>query len=92
MALVTIEQAKADLRIDDTDHDDDVQLKLDMATGIILDYCKVPANKWTSDTVPFSVKASIILALRSLYDDEASNPISPAVIALLGRQWDPAFA
>lgn len=92
MALLTLDQAKADLRIDDSDHDVDVQLKLDMATGIILDYCKVAPDKWTADTVPFPVKASIVLALRSLYDDDQANPLSPAIEALLERQRDPALA
>src|SRR4051812_6869347 len=40
--LVTLAQAKTHLRITDTDHDTEVQLKLDQAEAIILDYLKNP--------------------------------------------------
>lgn len=38
--LVTLEQAKVQLRLqpDDLDHDDDITLKIDQATDIVLDY------------------------------------------------------
>jgi hypothetical protein len=91
-SLISLEAAKADLRIDDSDHDADVEAKAATATGVILDYIKKPGADWTEETVPFPVKAAIILALRSLYDDETSDPISDTVVRLLARQRDPALA
>lgn len=40
MALVDVEDAKAHLRITDTDHDADVAIKVEQASAIITDYLK----------------------------------------------------
>jgi hypothetical protein len=40
MALVSFTVAKDHLRITDTDHDGDIQTKLEQASGIVLDYLK----------------------------------------------------
>jgi hypothetical protein len=97
MALVSLEQAKARLRIDFDDDDTDAQIMLDQAEGIVIDYLKKADNDWTDETVPFPVSASILLVFGSLWehreaDAEGFDPISPAVVSLLVRQRDPALA
>src|SRR5678816_833948 len=44
-ALVTLETAKSHLRVVAVDADDDIQRKVEQASGIILDYLKGRANK-----------------------------------------------
>lgn len=87
MSLVSIDQAKAHLRID-TDSlipsdaaDADLLLKIDAAEGIILDYLKIPVTSpeyWDSSTVPPMVQAAILLQLGELYrfrgDDVEHGP------------------
>jgi len=51
MSLVTLAQAKAHLRVTTSDSDDDILLKLDQATGIILDYLKGRAHETAGTTV-----------------------------------------
>lgn len=76
MSLITIDQAKAHLRID-TDSlspsdaaDADLLLKMAQAESIILDYLKVPVTSpeyWDSTTVPPLVQAAVLLMLGELY-------------------------
>lgn len=97
-ALLTLEDAKQHLRITDTDHDVDVQVALDAAEGIILDYLKVPIpSVWTAASVPPSVTAAIRLMLAELYehrgDDLTNNErLWNGIAALLMRLRDPALA
>jgi hypothetical protein len=59
MALVTMEQAKAHLRVTSDDHNADIELKIAQAGGIILDYLKGRANESTASvTVATSSIAS----------------------------------
>jgi len=78
--LITLAVAKGHLRITDTDHDVDVQLKLDQSEAAILDYLK-PARTgevrtdwpWTTATLPPPVQAAILVLLRYLYDAERGD-------------------
>lgn len=90
--LVTLEEAKADLRIDDAASDTDVALKVKIATGIVLEHIKTPSPDWDASTVPGTVKAAIFLVTRSLYNDEESDPLSLVVRLLLNGRRDPTLA
>ena len=81
--LITLAIAKTHLRITDTDHDADVQLKLDQAEAAVLDYLK-PARTgeartdwpWTTATLPAPVQAAMLVLLRYLYDAERGDEAS----------------
>lgn len=66
--LLTLAEAKAELRITHTFEDAVIQRKLDEAEDAILDYLKVPsaqapAPPWTAATVPPVVRSAIALTL-----------------------------
>ena len=107
--LVTLEQANLALKLDliqtgspaefTDDRTPDVQLKLDQAEGIILDYLKVDADEWTAETAPVQVTASILRAAKALYDGEddvlaglATNERTNPIVGMLARLRDPALA
>jgi hypothetical protein len=47
MALITLEQAKLQLRLTGTtEHDSDIALKMEQATAIVVDYIKRPDHGW----------------------------------------------
>lgn len=111
-ALITVEEANGALRLDlsndgsspvtyDDDRLPDLLLKMDLATGIIVDYIKKPDHGWDTATVPAPVKTAILLALESLFDDSAkaemlsglaNGDLKNPIVALLCRQRDPAIA
>jgi hypothetical protein len=71
-ALVTLQQAKDHLQLPTmaAGHPDeaDLQLKLDQAEAIILDFLAAKADPaWTPATVPPQVTAAILLLLGGLY-------------------------
>ena len=70
--LVTLTQAKDHLRITTPALDPgdvDLQLKLDQAEAIILDYLQPVDALWVSpETVPLVVTAAILLMLARLYE------------------------
>lgn len=87
MSLISIDQAKAHLRIDTPSGspldaaDQDLLLKIEAAEGIILDYLKIPVTSpayWDSTTVPALVQAAILIQLGELYrfrgDDQEHGP------------------
>ena len=97
-ALVTIDQARRHLRLTESDMEDadvatDVADKAEEATDIVIDYIKQPDHEWTTETVPWRVKAAILLVLGAIFHDrEGGDPISDAVKSLLHRMRDPALA
>lgn len=93
--LVTLDQAKAQLRIDDTASDTELALMITAASDIVVDYLKSDdAAAYTADTVPPRVQTAVLLVLASLYEDRegANDPIGPAVQSILNRTRDPALA
>ena len=73
MPLLTIAQAKVDLRIDGSDEDDNIQGLLDAAVASAADRINRPIP-WLDDAgveveVPAPVNAAIRLELRALYSD-----------------------
>jgi len=91
-SLISLADAKTDLRVTSTDDDNDVTLKMNMATEIVVDYIKRPDHGWDVDTSPYLIKAAIILVLRNLFDEENSDPLTDGVKAILHRFRDPALA
>ena len=98
MALITKEQAKSHLLIDYDDRDADLEMKMQQAEEIVVDYLKKPDHGWTVETVPKTVQAAILLVLTALFDDRDGSGegdyITPSgpVARLLARHRDPAIA
>jgi hypothetical protein len=102
--LVTLATAKAHLHITTPEGDPgdaDIQLKLDQAEAIILNYLKGAhgaAIDWVSPaTTPPPVTAGILLMLARLYeqrgdDEEKDEKLWAAIDRLLTRYRDPALA
>jgi len=91
-ALVTMQEAKGHLRVLGDDEDADIQLKVNAASEILLDYIKRPDAPWTEGDAPPLVKAATLLMVRSLFDDAAADPLDDAIIRILHRYRDPALA
>jgi hypothetical protein len=101
--LVTLQTAKDHLQIPTMPPGDpdeaDVQLKLDQAEGIILDYLAERADPaWVSPaTAPPNVTAAILKVLTGLYRDRGDNEEMAEkrwaeIRNLLQRFRDPGFA
>lgn len=107
--IFSLDQAARHLRITADEYEDagfsasdeglDIQSKLDIAEGLVLDYLKKPDNPdaWTEETAPFPVKAAILLTLSDLYEHRAGSAdddvfLSFAVRSILHRLRDPAMA
>lgn len=97
--LVTLAQAKMHLRIDVSTDDVDIQLKLDQAEAIILDYLKDRADPaWVDPaTAPLPVTAAILLMTARLYEhrgdaEKEDRDLWTALERLLMRFRDPALA
>lgn len=106
-SLVTLAEAEAHLRSVPVADLADVQLKLNAATAIILDYIgstehwRTIAAAWTDETVPGYVHSAILLQLEYLFvyrgsniDDRRTdvNELAPGVASLLRRTRDPVVA
>jgi hypothetical protein len=79
--VITLDEAKAHLRITTAQEDSDVQDKLDAATQIVIDYLtrrdtdwNTTMDAWTSSTVPKSVRAAILIQLGELYTRRGDDP------------------
>jgi hypothetical protein len=96
--LVTLEQAKAHLRVTDDDSNDEIGLKATLASEIVLNYVThADKDEWTDSSVPGSVQASVFLVLTDLWDhrgggDDEEVFLSSAVKSLLRRYRDPPLA
>lgn len=100
--LVSLEEAKLQLRITWSDEDQYVQLVLDAAEAAVLDYIKQD-NGWSASNVPKGVKLAILVLLSTYYEpfrdgdnfDNATVAFGyppPAVTSLLHRYRKPAYA
>lgn len=109
-ALVSLDFVKKALRIAEWDgdgnvlgHEDDDVLTayLETATEAVLRYLKDAADPaWTAETVPKSVKQSIVVAVQALYEPEkavllsglgTSDPKNP-IVAMLCMMRKPTLA
>jgi hypothetical protein len=98
MALIDLDIAKKHLRITDSDHDAEIQTKLDQAGAIVTDYLKAQADPtWNEDTTPAVVQSAVLLMLGHLNENRgpdmrADNEVWAAIERLLMRLRDPAVA
>lgn len=93
--LVDIYQAHKHLRIDDDDADEDLDIKIEQASEIVIDYLKTSNSGWEDpDTVPYPIQAATLLVLGVLWEERegAVDPLTDAVKSLLHRFRDPALA
>lgn len=84
-ALIALDVAKQHLRVEHTDDDDDITLKIEQASEICLDYIKqrgdrvavtdppTPVVPWDETTVPKPVQAAAMMMLSKLYDDRSAG-------------------
>lgn len=100
VALVSLDRAKAHLRIDGNDQDEELSLKIADASDTVIDYLKRSDHGWDATDAPGQVQAAVLLVLGALWSQregvgqnaEDLDPISPAVVSLLRRMRDPALA
>lgn len=94
--IVTLDQAKAQLRINDTYSDTEVSAMVTAASDIVASYLKWP-DTWPYDgsatPFPARIQTATLLVLASLFEDRegANDPIGPAVASILARDRDPAL-
>lgn len=89
MMLVSLEQAKAHLRMDHDFDDSDITLKIEGASAAVLDYLKDYADSFLDSNgeviedsngnpdVPYQVKAATLLMLGDLYANREPIPTDP---------------
>lgn len=105
MALVSLVQAKEHLNLplDRDDTDNDVYLKAEQASAIVLDLCNSTAwwrditPAWTEATVPGAVQAAVLMVLTHLHENRGEDMTKDAafwesVNRMLGRHKDPVIA
>jgi hypothetical protein len=92
-ALWTVDQAKVHLHVTGTDHDADIQQKLDTAQEAILSYLNVSADAtWTAATAPKAVTHAIQLLTAYYYMDRGDGSVPdpwPKIYTLLAAYRDP---
>jgi len=77
--LVTMAQAKLQLRIPTDESDADISMKLDQAEAIVINKCNSTAwwravtPTWTAATVPRGVHAAILIVLTHLYEHRGDD-------------------
>lgn len=80
---ISLELAKAHLRVGDATHDDElIAAKLEMAFGIAEDMTNRDFIEFSADTLPPAVCAAILLILGTLYDNESDNVVGRSVSEL----------
>lgn len=82
MALITYDQACLHLRIPaDNPEDQDLLMKMEQATALIITYIKRPSHGWTVSTDPSTdaefaiVQAAILKVLTDLYRDRGDEEV-----------------
>lgn len=92
--LLSLIEAKDDLKVSTDDEDSQIALLVDMASDIVMGYIKKDAEalEWDEFSVPFRIKAAVILVLRALYHGGDNDPLGDTVRRLLHRDRDPTCA
>ena len=92
-ALVTLEQARHRLRLSAAEdyHEPDVEMKMEQASDIVIDYIKRPDHEWTDADTPPVIQAAILEVLMRLFEG-SDDPLSSGVKSILWRYRDPALA
>jgi hypothetical protein len=84
MALITITEACAHLRIPEAPTDLDLAAKLAAAEAIVLDYLNLTADMqaitaaWTPETIPLQAKHAMLLELGELWRFRGDDDETPA--------------
>ena len=80
-SIVTLAQAKKHLRLTTFEDDDDVYLKLEQATSMVLDYIWRDDDDWvdtivgwTATTAPRSIVAAVLVQFAELYRFRGDDP------------------
>lgn len=82
--LVTLETAKAHLRVIGDAHDGDIELKIRAASRIVIDHLDLDPFPWTEENLPESVRAAVLLVLGALFENrEGGDPLGVAAVNLL---------
>ena len=97
---LTIEEARLLLHITDPARDPEIELLVDAATALVLDYLKQRGDPtWTAETVPQLIKAGAGRALIFLWEHRGDHPKDTDTAKfwedlrlLLARRRDPALA
>lgn len=95
--LVDLETARRNLHQLDTSDDDNIVTLLRGASAAVLNHLKVPASTYEDSegnplNVPWEIKAAVLLAMQSLYDNPEADPMTAAVRSILLPLRDPALA
>ncbi|WP_439444445.1 head-tail connector protein [Xanthomonas translucens pv. translucens] len=85
MKLVTVEQARMRLRIDDDFDNDDLELMIEGASAAVITYLKSAVNKWIADgklildaegkpLLPPQVLQAVLVLVGIFYKDRDEDP------------------
>lgn len=89
--LVTIDEAKRQLRIENDDQDTVITDIAADASALILDYLKTPDADYDDTTVPLVIKRAVLALLTVLMEDRSAG-IPDQIKDMLTRWRDPALA
>lgn len=95
--LLTLAEAQQHLRLTATDLADadlaaSVTLYMEAATATVLDYVKAEPGKWTPTTLPYTIKAAILLTLAELFQNREDGDIPEGARRLLRMHRTPTVA
>jgi len=99
-ALVTLVEAKSQLRVDHADDDAHITFLTEAASAACINYVH-RETPWTAEDIPDDAKVAVLLTINWFYDDRAPGKpdeaiamgyLPKAVTALLHRHRDPALA
>jgi len=88
MALVTLSDAKAHLRVTTTTEDADLQQKVNAASAVIVDYLKDRADaSWDELTAPLPVQMATLLLVAYLWQHRGDDPADRDDLAVNQGVW-----
>jgi hypothetical protein len=100
--LITVDQAKLHLRIENDEHDEQLEEIVPDVSEIILDYLKLESTAYQTtsgdpDDVPGAIRAAVKLGVSAMFENPEQLPDGPQVLSqavkdLLHRYRDPALA
>lgn len=101
-ALVTLQQAKDQLRVTSEEEDEDISRKIDQASAAVIDWVDntTLTDGWDEDTVPEQARAATLELILWLFERDTTinaknatdDNLPPRVIMFLKRLRKPALA